>query len=189
MAITNRIKRLFRADMNAILDIIEEPDVVLKQAIREMQETLDRDRGLLARCRKILEGLQQNETFLNEELGKTKEDLRLCLREGAEELVRKTIGRKLSLEKHLKAVERKISRLERLNDEKVHQIEHQQNQLDSITEKAAFYVGPIAEDSPFSVADSILSFSEQGISSSNTHVTQEEIDLEWIRIQEEGGDL
>ncbi len=35
MAIVNRIRRLFHADVHAVLDIIEEPEAILKQAIRE----------------------------------------------------------------------------------------------------------------------------------------------------------
>ena len=33
MAIANRITRLFRADVHAVLDIIEEPEAILKQSI------------------------------------------------------------------------------------------------------------------------------------------------------------
>ena len=40
MALINRISRLFTADVHAVLDRIEEPDVLLKHAIREMDEEL-----------------------------------------------------------------------------------------------------------------------------------------------------
>ena len=43
MALITRIGRLFSADLNAVLDRIEEPDVLLKQALREMEEDLQRD--------------------------------------------------------------------------------------------------------------------------------------------------
>jgi phage shock protein A len=187
MAITNRIKRLFRADVNAILDVIEEPEAVLKQAIREMQETLDRERGLLASNQKHLETMRQNESFLREQLVKIQSDLDLCLSEGPEELVRKTIARRLSCEKHLKLVQRKISSLEQQVKEKASDIEHRQDQLDSIMEKAELYVQTHTEDSPFSIADSILSSTEAGISMGNVQVTDEEIEMEWMRLREKGG--
>ncbi|MFV2090729.1 MAG: PspA/IM30 family protein, partial [Pseudomonadales bacterium] len=38
MVLITRISRLFTADVHAVLDRIEEPEVVLKQAIREMAE-------------------------------------------------------------------------------------------------------------------------------------------------------
>jgi phage shock protein A len=42
MALIRRVSRLFAADMHAVLDQIEEPEVVLRQAIREMEEELAR---------------------------------------------------------------------------------------------------------------------------------------------------
>ncbi|HUF74515.1 MAG TPA: PspA/IM30 family protein [Gammaproteobacteria bacterium] len=44
MALIRRVSRLFTADMHAVLDQIEEPEVVLRQAIREMEEELARQR-------------------------------------------------------------------------------------------------------------------------------------------------
>ena len=40
MALINRISRLFKADFHAVLDQIEEPEQLLKQAIREMEDDL-----------------------------------------------------------------------------------------------------------------------------------------------------
>ena len=61
MAIVNRIRRLFRADVHAVLDIIEEPEAILKQAIREMQEALDWKRARLARDQRNLASLKESE--------------------------------------------------------------------------------------------------------------------------------
>ena len=43
MALISRVTRLFRADFHAVLDRVEEPDILLRQAIREMEEDLNRD--------------------------------------------------------------------------------------------------------------------------------------------------
>jgi len=40
MALINRISRLFKADFHAVLDHIEEPEALLKQAIRDMEDDL-----------------------------------------------------------------------------------------------------------------------------------------------------
>ena len=40
MALINRMTRLFTADLHAVLDRLEEPDVLLKHAIREMEDEL-----------------------------------------------------------------------------------------------------------------------------------------------------
>jgi phage shock protein A len=43
MRLIARVSRLFRADLHAVLDRVEEPDLVLRQAVREMEEDLTRD--------------------------------------------------------------------------------------------------------------------------------------------------
>ena len=73
MPILNRVKRLFQADVHAILDVIEEPEAVLKQAIREMQESLDQKQGQLARSGRMQEALRNNQTRLDAELSKAVE--------------------------------------------------------------------------------------------------------------------
>ena len=43
MALVTRLSRLFRADLNAVLDRLEEPEMLLRQAVREMEEEVDRE--------------------------------------------------------------------------------------------------------------------------------------------------
>ena len=37
MALITRLSRMMRADFNALLDRLEEPDILLAQALRDMQ--------------------------------------------------------------------------------------------------------------------------------------------------------
>ena len=191
MPILNRVKRLFQADVHAILDVIEEPEAVLKQAIREMQESLDQKQGRLARSGRMLDALRNNQNRLEAELSKAVKDLELCLQNGPEELSRKTIARKLGLLKHLRVLEQRLLELERLRNEQRSAIEIQQSQLESILEKSRIFVpGVSEEDSPYAVAESILTTREYQRTSpfaahpGNTlHISQEEVELEWMRMQ------
>ena len=57
MALITRLTRLFRADVHAVLDRIEEPDVLLRQAVRDMEEECGRDAqrvALLGREQELL---------------------------------------------------------------------------------------------------------------------------------------
>lgn len=187
MAIVNRVKRLFRADVHAVLDIIEEPEAILKQAIREMQEALDWKRARLARDQRNLASLKESEAYTTEQLAKIQKDLKLCLKEGSEELAHKTVGRKLAFEKHLVAVHQRISTSEKLYQQHTQEIDLQQGQLESIVEKAKLFVPTTMEDSAFSVAESVLFSSERGGARSypgGMRVSEEEIELEWMRIRE-----
>ena len=44
MALITRVSRLLRADLHAVLDRVEEPEVLLRQAVREMDAALGEDR-------------------------------------------------------------------------------------------------------------------------------------------------
>ncbi len=50
MALINRISRLFKADFHAVLDQIEEPEQILKQAIRDMEDDLATTEQRVALC-------------------------------------------------------------------------------------------------------------------------------------------
>ena len=40
MALINRVTQLFKADFHAVLDRIEEPEQLLRQSIRDMEDVL-----------------------------------------------------------------------------------------------------------------------------------------------------
>ncbi len=184
MAIITRIKRLFRADVHAILDAAEEPDVLLKQAIREMQETLDLRSAALVRNQKALAALEGQEKAAREELESARADLELSLREGTEELTRKTIGRKLACEKRIKLLQRRVAELRDACAAQSSELEAQRAQLEAVVEKARLLVPLTAEESPAAVAESILTWR----AGSGPPVSEEEIELEWLRLRSQGGE-
>ena len=47
MALITRLSRLFEADFHAVLDRIEEPELQLRQAVREMRFALEQNRQRL----------------------------------------------------------------------------------------------------------------------------------------------
>lgn len=105
MALITRMSRLFRADVNAVLDRIEEPAVLLRQAVREMEEELGRDEQ---RARLLEHEQQQLEARLAEaeralrELG---EQLDTCFDSGKEDLARALIRRRLEAEQRRRLLE------------------------------------------------------------------------------------
>ncbi len=192
MPIVNRVKRLFQADVHALLDVIEEPEAVLKQAIREMQESLDQKQGQLARSGRQLDALRNQGARLAAEHSRAETDLELCLKNGPEELTRRTIARRLALQKQAAVVQQRLVDLEKLRKKQRSAIEIQQSQLESIVEKSRIFVPEASEeDSAYAVADSILTAREYRTSSpygtgtgTSLHVSDEEVELEWMRLQE-----
>jgi phage shock protein A len=98
MTLITRMSRLFRADMNAVLDRIEEPATLLRQAVREMEEELARDEQQARR----LEDEQQQQTSRLSDIERTlreiDEQLDLCFRSDREDLARTLIRRRLEAE-------------------------------------------------------------------------------------------
>ena len=57
MTLLTRITRLFKADMHGILDGLEEPEEVIKQAIRDMEENIVTHEHRLEELRAVLQRL------------------------------------------------------------------------------------------------------------------------------------
>lgn len=98
MTLVTRMSRLLRADVNAVLDRIEEPAALLRQAVRDMEGTLGRDEQRARR----LESEQQERacrlTEIDRTLREIDEQLGLCFRSDREDLARTLIRRRLETE-------------------------------------------------------------------------------------------
>lgn len=98
MTLVTRLSRLFRADANAVLDRIEEPGVLLRQAVREMEESLAHDEQ---RLRRLAHGQQLHASRLTEieqSLGELAGQLDTCFRSDRDDLARALIRRRLECE-------------------------------------------------------------------------------------------
>ena len=99
MALINRMSRLFTADVHAVLDRIEEPEALLKHAIREMEEALEREELRLRQLGAERETLAERQRKVRTLLDQLTEQLDVCFAEGNEELARKTLKRRLETER------------------------------------------------------------------------------------------
>jgi len=150
MALVTRLTRLFQADFHAVLDHIEEPDLQLKQAVREMQLALDQDRQgqrLLqheaAQLAKAVSSMTASITALDEELD-------ICLAAKKDDLARDLVRRKLSAEKQLQVAGEQSARVELQQHSLERQIDEQSQQLDSMKQKLELLVS--SDEDPFSAA-------------------------------------
>lgn len=99
MALINRMSRLFTADVHAVLDRIEEPDVLLKHAIREMDEELARSEQRARQLEHEREALADRHRKVQAALAELGSQLDVCFANGNDELARKVVKRKLETEK------------------------------------------------------------------------------------------
>ncbi len=148
MALITRLSRLFQADFHAVLDRIEEPDIQLKQAIREMQIELQQSEQRLALLQHEAEQLTNQGVDSKNKIAAFDEELDICFAAKKEDLARDLIKRKLeaghqlqSTEKQLVAIQSSIKNLES-------GIEEYREQLENMSQKLELLVTDI-DNQPF----------------------------------------
>ena len=168
MALVTRISRLFQADFHAVLDRIEEPDLQLRQAVREMQYALEQDQQRLQLLQHETEQLDKTTAVTQARLQTLDEELDICLGAKQDDLARDLIRRKLILEKRLQANAERSTSIERQVHSLGRQIEEQNQQLESMQQKLELLVS--SADRP----------AEAGLAAVDT-VRNEEIEIALLR--------
>lgn len=136
MALVNRISRLFTADMHAVLDRIEEPELLLRQAIREMEEELGRSERALAQLAHERDRLTRRQAQLRSALPDLDEQINVCFDTGQEQLARKIIKRKLEAERMTGHLKDRCETVETALIEGREKMKEQREQLESTKQKA-----------------------------------------------------
>jgi phage shock protein A len=168
MALITRISRLFQADFHAVLDRIEEPDIQLKQAIREMQLDLQQSEQRLALLQHESEGLSSLTTEANAKLGAFDEELDICFTAKKEDLARDLIKRKLEVTRQLQSSEKQNVALKSSIQNLELNIEENHEQLENMIQKLELLV-----------SDSVSVRGHQA--SVSPGVRSEEIEIEFLR--------
>lgn len=145
MALIRRVSRLITADVHAVLDQLEEPEIVLKQAIREMEEELARQvqhrKWLgqeIAATGARLEALDRSRRDLDTKLD-------LSFEHDNETLGRKLTRRKLETERLAERLEASRKALADELTEHETRLAANQDQLEGMRQKATlFSAGPRA---------------------------------------------
>ena len=158
MALITRLSRLFEADFHAVLDRIEEPDLQLRQAVREMQFALDQDQQRLKLLQHEAEQLAKSAVELVDSLKSYDEELDICLAASQDDLARDLVRRKLAAERQLQAVKNQSAGIDAQQQRLAGEIDEQTQQLTSMKQKLELLVSdenPLARE--FSHADAIRS--------------------------------
>jgi len=136
MALITRVSRLFQADFHAVLDRIEEPEVLLRQAVREMEEELARDEQRNRVLQHEQGQLIARETELEQSLHDIEEELDVCFESGNDDLARAWIRRKLEAQRFCKGLARKRGALQETLEDLNTRLRENQARLESMRQKA-----------------------------------------------------
>jgi len=139
MALVDRIARLFRADLNAVLDQMEEPEQLLKQAIRDMEDELAAAEQRIAMCGQDQAALAVRASELADTIAGFERQLDLCFAAGKEELARNLIRKKLEAGRLLKRLHSKCAANEQFLAEQRMKLREHTGVLDALRQKAELF--------------------------------------------------
>ena len=135
MTLMTRISRLFKADVHGLLDSIEEPQSLLKQAVREMQEAIDISES---ERKRIAKRIEQHSAYYDQ-TKQTASDLEnkidLCFEQNNADLARSFIRKKLETAERLARIESELSSFKQQQEETIFQIANRKEKLATVMDK------------------------------------------------------
>lgn len=139
MTLLTRLGRLLRADLNAVLDGLEEPATLLRQAVREMQSALDAEHREAARLGDEAQRLAQAAQECQARLASMDEELSLCLAADEDALARDLVRRKLETARHAARLEERRQALADAGQRLAARIAAHARQLQALRDEASVH--------------------------------------------------
>ena len=139
MALINRISRLFKADFHAVLDQIEEPEALLKQAIRDMEDALSATEQRIKLCAHDQDGITVRKNELESSTAEIDAQLDLCFESEKDDLAKSLIKKKLEAGRLLKRLNAKNVANEKYLDEQRAMCDENKSTLESLRQKAELF--------------------------------------------------
>src|SRR2546425_1114591 len=106
MTLITRITRLVKADLHGILDGLEEPEEVIKQAIRDMEEDIATQERHLEELRAVLQRLARETQETTTAMQEIESQIDICFAAENEPLARNLIRKRLEMARRAKGIAR-----------------------------------------------------------------------------------
>jgi phage shock protein A len=179
MALINRVSRLFKADFHAVLDQIEEPEQVLKQAIRDMEDELQAAEQRIGSCAQECELLSVRQAELAGSVKEISGQLDLCFESDKDELARGLIRKKLEAERILKRLNGKLDANAAFLAEQRRLLDENRSTLDSLRQKSEVFSRRSCTQQPGS------DFEDSSWLARDMHVSDDEVEIAFLHEQSE----
>ena len=194
MTMITRLARLVRADLNAVLDRLEAPELVLAQAVRDMEQALDRERRAVAGLDRELARLARRDRALAEEEARCNGAVAAGLEPDATEgsaaerddLVRPLIRCRLEAARRRRALKDRAAEIEAERDRIAARCETQAARLDDLRSRAALAAPAATESAPEDPASPRWRAPGELSWSVPEPVAEAEVTLELIRLRRQG---
>jgi len=136
MALITRMTRLFTADLHAVLDRLEEPDALLKQALREMEDDVAIREQRVRYLEHDREDSTQRADGLERDLVELAQQLDVCFASAAEDIARTLLKRKLELEQLIKRLRARADAATKALVAETAQLDEDRQAFDALRQKA-----------------------------------------------------
>ncbi len=180
MALITRVTRLFRSDLHAVLDTIEDPLVMLKQAVREMEASIDSDEQQIKLLDHEQTRIQSRQAGLEQVFTQLEEELDICFESGKDDLARGLVKRKLETQRTARILERKsevlVSKLVEFNT----RLDENRTHLTSMRQKVDIL-------SEHQASSDTVECCEGSLDAPNGSISSEDIEVAFLRERQNRG--
>ena len=176
MALINRVSRLFKADFHAVLDQIEEPELLLKQAIRDMEDDLAATEQRIILCTHDQEALSVRKSELETSISEIDEQLDLCFESEKDDLAKNLIRKKLEAERLLKRLNAKHAVNEKYLAEQRTMLDENRATLEGLRQKAELFAQRMPTNQ-----DGVSEFDDIAWMAREMTVGDEEVEIAYLR--------
>jgi phage shock protein A len=139
MTLITRISRLFKADLHGILDGLEEPQEMIKQAIRDMEEDIAAQERRLEELRATMQRLAREAQETTATMQEIESQIDICFAAGNESLARNLIRKRLEVARRAKGIARAQEETQAQSDGLATRIATHKAQLASVVQKLRAY--------------------------------------------------
>jgi len=139
MTLIARITRLFKADLHGILDSLEEPEEVVKQAIRDMEEDIATAERRLAELCAVLQRLAIEVQELTASMQEIERQIDLCFAAGNEPLAKNLLRKWLEMTRRAREIGRAQDETRAQSEGLAKKIAEHKEQLATVVQKLKRY--------------------------------------------------
>lgn len=145
MSISSRIATLLKADIHALLDSVEDPQAMLKQAIRQMEDEVTTEEQEINRREEEKKRLMLIVSELARTLHEIEPKLDLCFDANDERLAKSLLKKRMETEIRKKAIEKQLVATEAEIEKLIFALRYKKDRLQGILDKAALYCAAACE--------------------------------------------
>lgn len=139
MGVFSRLFRLCKADLHGVMDQMEDKSLLLKQYLREMEESLKRKENQLEGISRSCLGIQRDLEQRGDEAQKLARDLDLALGKEKDDIARMLIRKRRTLQSGSEQLQRQLEIMAQDRDRLAQMLSRQRLQYDQLKVKAAAF--------------------------------------------------